>query len=268
LNGLAALARLQQAMGHAESALAAIEEIRQAAAQLNVPFAQAQVAGIEADIQMKQGNIILVERWAETAVLSPNDTPNAFREQEYFTFAHLLLAQNRLDEAQTLLANFEHFARESGRYRSLISVHLLQAQAAQALGQKEAAVAKLELAVRMAAPENYQRAFIEDGQPLLHLLSDLRAVAPDFVAQLLAGVQPEPSAQVSPHQTQPLLEPLSQRELEILQLAADGLTNREIAEAAFISIGTVKSHIHHILEKLAVSNRIQAVTRARELGLL
>lgn len=268
LNGLIALAQLQQAMGQPETAVATIQEIRQAIAQWNIPQVEAQIVGIEADILMKQGNIVAVERWAETAVLSPNDVPNPLREQDYFTYARFLLAWNQLDEAQTLLTNFEHFARESGRIRSLISIHLLQAQAAQALGRKDEVLSKLELAVRMAAPENYQRAFIEDGRPLFSHLSAVSAVAPEFVAQLLTSIQPESNAQASLLPAQPLLDPLSQRELEILQFVANGLSNREIAEKAFISEGTVKSHVHHILEKLAVSNRTQAVTHAKELGLL
>ena len=249
MNGLAAQARLQQARGEEKAALAIIQEIRQMGAQVNVPLVEMQIAGFE-------------------AVLSPTDTPNHLRESDYFTLARLLLAQNRLDEAQTLLTNFEQFTEENGRYHSLLVVSILQSLMELALDRKEQAVIKLERALRLAAPEGYLQVFVEDGRPLFPLLPALRHIAPDFVDQLLRSNQTVTDSQTPPPAVQLLAEPLSQRELEVLQLVADGLTNREIAVRAFISVGTVKSHVHHILEKLAVGNRTQAVARARELDLI
>jgi LuxR family maltose regulon positive regulatory protein len=238
------------------------------ASQFNVPHVDAQVAGAEADIQLKQGRVRAVERWAETAGLSPTDWPNHLREAEYFTYARLLLAQKRPSDAQTLLANFERFAQDGGRHCSLITVYVLQALSEQALGREEGARACLEKAVRLAAPEGYRRAFVEAGPLVLELLPRVRHVAPDFVDQLLSRAQAEPGLEKPAPPAQPLVEPLSERELQVLRLVADGLSNREIAERLIISVGTVKTHAHNIYGKLGVRGRTQAVARARELELL
>jgi len=263
-----ALAQVQQALGQDQASWATIQEVRQMASQFNVPQVDAQLAGAEADIQLKQGKVAAVERWAETAGLAPTDWPNHLREAEYFTYARLLLAQKRLDEAQTLLANFERFAQGGGRHRSLITVHVLQALSEQTLGREEGARACLEKAVRLAAPEGYCRAFVEGGPPVLELLPRVRPVAPDFVDQLLSRAQAERSLEKPSPPVQPLVEPLSERELQVLRLVADGLSNREIAERLIISVGTVKTHAHNIYGKLSVRGRTQAVARARELELL
>lgn len=238
------------------------------ASEMNLTYVDAMAAGVEADILLKQGNIAAAERWAETLRLSPTDALHHLRESDYFTYARLLLARKRPAEASTLLGNFERFAQSGGRQRSLITVYILQALTQQALGIEEQAHTTLEKALSLAAPEGYRRAFLDEGQPLIELLGDVRQPAPGFVDQLLGHAQVEASIQQVALQSQPLPEPLSERELEILRLVAEGLSNREIAERAFISQGTVKSHVHNILEKLDVDNRTQAVARARELELL
>ena len=122
--------------------------------------------------------------------------------------------------------------------------------------------------------KGYVRAFLDEGQPVLELLPPLRHVAPAFVDALLAaaGTEPKSAPGTAPPHTdarlQPLVEPLSDRELEVLRLVAAGLSNRQIAERLVITVGTVKSHIHNMCGKLAVRSRTQAVARARELDLI
>jgi LuxR family maltose regulon positive regulatory protein len=121
---------------------------------------------------------------------------------------------------------------------------------------------------RPAAPEGYVRPFLDEGPAVRTLLPRVQPVAPLFVDQVLgegAG-EPAPSRPAAPAPV--LAEPLSERELEVLALAAAGLSNREIAGRLIVTVGTVKTHIHNILGKLEVRNRTQAVTRARELGLV
>jgi LuxR family maltose regulon positive regulatory protein len=262
------LARIQHLRGETETALATAADARQAASALNLPLADALVAAYEADFQLTLGNVQATARWAETAGVSPTDSPVFVREAEYFTYARLLLAQNRPAEARTLLSNLERYARSGGLVRSLITVHILQALAQQALGQKEQAMACLEEAVRLAAPEGYRRAFLDEGQAVLALLPGVRHLTPDFVDGLLGGVPPEPGRERTISVQQSLVEPLSERELEVLGLVAEGLSNREIADKLVLSVGTVKTHVHNIFGKLGVEARPRAIARARELDLI
>jgi LuxR family maltose regulon positive regulatory protein len=126
----------------------------------------------------------------------------------------------------------------------------------------------LERALSLAEPEGYVRIFVDEGAPMAELLSQAaeRGIAPNYVRELLSAFDvPEPK---KPHRTQPLVEPLSDREIEVLRLAAAGLSNREIAEQLYISINTVKAHTKSVYRKLDVHNRTQAINRAQELGLL
>jgi LuxR family maltose regulon positive regulatory protein len=262
------LARIQHLMGETEVALATAAGARRSASALNLPLADALVAAYEADFRLALGDVGAAARWADAAGLSPADTPVFVREAEYVTYARLLLAQDRPAEARTLLANLESYARNGGLQRSLITIGVLQARAQQALGQKAQALASLEGAVRLAAPEGYRRAFLDEGPAVLALLPGVRHLAPAFVDSLLGGLQPEPSHGRPASVQQPLIEPLSERELEVLRLVADGLSNREIADRLFVSVGTVKTHVHNILGKLGVEGRPRAIARARELDLI
>jgi LuxR family maltose regulon positive regulatory protein len=262
------LARIQHLAGETEAAVATLTDARRAASALNLPLADTLAGAYEADFRLALGDVGAAARWADAAGLSPADTPVFLREAEYFTYTRLLLAQNRPAEAQTLLANLERYARSGGLYRSLITVCILQARAQQALGQKAQALARLEEAVRLAAPEGYRRAFLDEGQGVPALLPSVRHLAPAFVDDLLGGLPPEAGRERPVSGQQPLVEPLSERELEVLGFVADGLSNREIADKLFLSVGTVKTHIHNIYGKLGVNGRPQAIARARELNLV
>ncbi|UCC64332.1 MAG: hypothetical protein JSV36_04555, partial [Anaerolineae bacterium] len=263
------LAWIQELSGEREAALAAASATRQAASQLNLPLLDAYVAACEADFFLRLGDVKAAARWAETAELSPADAPQFAREGEHFTLARLLLAQDRLVEARALLVNLEQFARARGLRRSLLTVHILHAQAERSLGQEAEALACLENALHLAAPAGYLRPFLDEGPAVRDLLPRLRHAVPAFVDHVLAAYSDEwPMPLPSAPPSSALVEPLSQRELEVLGLVAQGLTNREIAERLFISVGTVKTHVHNIYGKLGVRGRTQAAAQARELGLL
>ena len=257
------LARLQHALGEHEAALETIQEARRMTSK-NVY--QAELAAVETDFRLKQGDIAAAVRWAKEANLSPTDPPHPVCVEECFTYTRLLLAQNRPTDARTLLASSERSAREEGHYRNLITIHVLQALTQQALGHREEALTHLEQALRLAAPDGYLRAFLEEDQSIIKLLPEVRQTAPDFVDQLLASAELSQQAVAIP--PQPLIEPLTPRELEVLRLIAAGLRNQEIADQLFISVATVKRHISNIYGKLGVSHRTQAVAHARELGLV
>jgi LuxR family maltose regulon positive regulatory protein len=270
------LAWIQALAGDREAALATASATRQAASRLGLPLADAYVAGCEADLALRLGNVEAAVHWAEKAGLSPADQPQFAREGEYFTLARLLLAQDRLNEALAILASLEQFAQARGLHRSLLTAHILRAQVERALGQEAEALASLENALHLAAPAGYLRAFLDEGPAVRDLLPRVRTAAPVFVDRVLdaiaseelgaAGAEQIPPPPLPPSST--LVEPLSEREVEVLELVAQGLSNREIAERLFITVGTVKTHVHNIYGKLGVQRRTEAVAQARELGLV
>jgi LuxR family maltose regulon positive regulatory protein len=262
------LARIQHLAGETEAALATAAAARQAMAALNLPLADALAAAYEADFRLALGDVGAAARWANAAGLAPTDTPTFVREAEYATYARVLLAQGRPADAQALLANFESYARHADLDGALITLCVLQAQTEQALGQKAQALARLGEAVRLAAAEGYRRAFLDGGPVVAALLPGVRHLAPAFVDDLLGRLSPEAGRGRATPAAQSLIEPLSERELEVLRLVAEGLSNSEIAARLFVSVGTVKTHVHNILGKLGVEGRPRAIARARELKLV
>jgi LuxR family maltose regulon positive regulatory protein len=273
--GKITLARLQQAMGKEEAAWETIQEAHQMASQLpSVPLIDAILGAAEAELRLKGGNVAAAAHWAEARNLSPADCPHPGEDPSYLTYAYLLLAQNRPRDAQTLLTALARSAQQGSRLRDLITIHILQALTQQALGHEEEALADIEQALRLAAPEDYYRAFLDVGatlavaQNVARLLPKVRHVAPDFVGQLLDSFGKEARRQVAPPPAQPLVEPLTARELEVLRLIATGRSNKEIAAELIVALSTVKKHINHIYGKLGVKSRTQAILLAQDLGLL
>jgi LuxR family maltose regulon positive regulatory protein len=145
--------------------------------------------------------------------------------------------------------------------------------AQQAQGDTAGAFTALEKALALGEPEGYVRVFVEQGAPMAALLQRAAAhgIAPDYVSRLLVALDAEGAESVpapSPPSPPPLVEPLTPRELEVLQLLGEGRTNREIAEALVITLNGVKKHTSNIYGKLGVHSRTQAVVRAQELGIL
>ncbi|MCJ7700145.1 MAG: LuxR C-terminal-related transcriptional regulator, partial [Anaerolineales bacterium] len=155
-----------------------------------------------------------------------------------------------------------------------LKVMVLQAVALEAHGEKEQAVQLLGDALALAEPGGFIRIFVDEGPSMARLLYEAlsRGIAPDYVRRLLAAfsdVEPEhtdPSISQVPESQ--LVEPLSEREIEVLQLIAEGLTNQEIATRLYLSLHTVKVHAHNIYAKLGVSNRTQAAAKGKALGIL
>jgi LuxR family maltose regulon positive regulatory protein len=220
---------------------------------------------LEAQANLVRGDLAAVERWAKAKKYTPKDTPHHWFEQQYFTYTRLLLAQHRWGESQTLLNSMETSAHDGQRLRKLITIYLLQACTESGMGNESALMNRLESAVKIAAPQDYLRAFLDEGQAILKYLPDVHHTAPKFVDELLRSTSPDlqpPTLVDYPY------DRLSERELEVLRLVAKGLSNRQIADALFVTLGTVKKHLNNIFGKLQVKNRTQAVARSRELNLL
>jgi LuxR family maltose regulon positive regulatory protein len=165
-------------------------------------------------------------------------------------------------------------AEAGGRTSKMIEILILQALSLQAQGDIDQAITTLEKALTLAEPEGFIRVFVDEGLPMAQLLYEAvaRGIAPDYVRRLLAAFPLAEPEQTGPSKTQApgseLIEPLSERELEVLQLIAEGLTNPEIAARLYLALNTVKAHTRNIYGKLGVNNRTQAVARARALGVL
>jgi LuxR family maltose regulon positive regulatory protein len=184
-------------------------------------------------------------------------------------------------QALELLESWYVTAEQAGRVRVLVEILILQALALQLQGNHEGALQSLQRAVTLAEPGAYIRLFVAEGDPLAkllrHLLEQQRVQKASghgtnvaYLCTLLkAFTQPDTfSLPTVQPELRPLFDPLSLREREVLHLIALGRKNREIADELVVVTGTVKAHINMIYQKLGVTNRVQAVTRARSLGLL
>ena len=287
--GHIALAHLQQAQGDYISALATLDEFVQVARQRSfVSHLFERGAAAQAQIELAQGNLATASRWAGASSLFVDGDFSYPQEGQYLTLVRVRIAQGRNDpaapflrDALVLLDRLLHDAQGKARVHSVIEILVLRALALDAQGDQSGALTTLERALILAEPEGYFRIFVNEGEPMLLLLSKLQATHRDasgyLQTLLIAGGLHEHEPPATPliasraaptRSLQPLLDPLSERELEVLHLLASGASNYEIAEHLVVAVSTVKRHVSNIFSKLAVTNRTQAVARARELGLL
>jgi LuxR family maltose regulon positive regulatory protein len=234
------------------------------------------VEAIKAGIYLKQGKLLKAQEWAHKSRLSLLDASDYLHEFERLTLARIALAEYHsvhneqlcLD-ALGLLERQLMLAESQNRLRSRIEILSLQALAFHAKGEAAKALASLEQALTLAEPEGYLRIFAAEGKPMIEMLSTLneKDLNP-YAKRILVLLEPPHNGPSSPVIPQPLIEPLSDRELDVLRLVAQGLSNQEIAQKLFVALSTVKGHNLRIFAKLQVRSRTEAVARARELGLL
>ncbi len=277
-----AMARIQKAREDLDGALELLDEAERVYLENPDPDVRP-IAALKTRVWVRQGRLTEALEWARERNLSSGDDLGYLREFEHITLARVLIArydggreESSMREAMGLLERLLAAAEEGGRQGSVIEILVLQALAHEAQGERPSALASLERALTLAEPEGYVRVFVDGGIPMARLLSEAAAhgIMPDYTARLLAAFEAEAHKSEDeshlPHArpAQPLTEPLSQRELEVLQLIAQGLSNREISERLFLVLSTVKGHNQAIFGKLSVQRRTEAVARARELGLL
>jgi LuxR family maltose regulon positive regulatory protein len=263
-------ARLKLTQGDVDGAAAHLAEAHQLVRQHNYGHRMAEVADAQVLTWLCQGNLAAAARLAET-----HDLP--------VSQARVYLARGDAATALAMLEPLRRQAEAKAWADERLKVMVLQAVAHHVHGEKEKAVPVLEDALALAQPGGFIRLFVDEGAPMAQLLSEATAhgMMPDYMGKLLAAFEAEKqkskdlSSLPLPPLVQPLIaqraiaiEPLSQRELEILQLIAQGRSNREISERLFLALDTVKGHNQRIFGKLQVQRRTEAVARARELGLL
>jgi LuxR family maltose regulon positive regulatory protein len=265
------LARLKLAQGDAGGAAARLAQADQSARQRNFVLRLPEVAAAQVEVLLHQGRPEAVAAAAQLA--QAHALP--------MSQARVHLAQGQPAAALAALEPVRRQAEARGWADERLRVMVLQAVALQAQGEKDQAAQLLGEALALAQPGGFVRLFVDEGPPLAQLLSKAaaRGIKPDYAGKLLAAfearAQPgRPASQgKSPDRSIPpaapaLSEPLTERELEILRLIAQGLSNREIAERLFLAVNTVKGHNRVIFDKLQAQSRTEAVARARELGLL
>lgn len=305
LYGHAVLVRIFLSRRDYEAARSALQKFEHLGRSINQPtFLHVRSLFTTVDqvrLWLASGELKRATRWAEQLDLEiRRGTPFA-QEREEVACARILLAKAQPTLALKRLEPVLVRATTAQRWRHVIEILLLQALAYQMNQQEKLALSTLSEAVHLAEPEDYICSFVDEGLPMVVLLSKLReqqrkAGPTPYLDTLLAAFprQSAPSKHVTASKTlcgtqttgknavdasqpkkviehtitQPLLDPLSDRELEVLQLLACGASNQEIAQELIIVVDTVKRHVSQIFSKLAVRNRVQAVRRARELGLL
>ena len=203
-----------------------------------------------------------VDQWAKAYQASRSDSPFEYAE---LTLVRYLLMSGDYEAVPAILQPLLDAARHEGRFRASMEIKLLFSRYCQDKGDIPTALKWLSEALEIAAPEGFIRIFLDEA-PVLELLPQVRETAPDLVDAIL-GQQKSPDDVERPAQPQ-LPEPLTEQELNILALIVGGKTNQQIADELVVTLGTVKWHVHNILQKLGVNNRTQATIRAQELGLL
>jgi LuxR family maltose regulon positive regulatory protein len=187
--------------------------------------------------------------------------------------ARVHLAEGDPSAALAVLAPWRKQVEAKGWADERLKVLVLEALALQSQGEQDQAVQVLGEALALAELGGCIRTFVDEGAPMAHLLAQVAAqgLMPDYLGKVRAVFEAEEQRyedQSSPPPAQPLIEPLSRREVEVLQLMAQGLSNQEISERLFLALDTVKGHTRSLFGKLQVHRRTEAVARARELGLL
>ncbi|RPI86395.1 MAG: helix-turn-helix transcriptional regulator [Chloroflexi bacterium] len=290
-----AQARLNGSQGDLDGALALLDEAERLFIRTPLPDVRP-ISALKARIWVAQGRLTKALEWVRELGLSVDDELSYLREFEHITLARVLIARYKSDrvddfirKAVELLDRILKAAEEGGRTGSMIEILVLQALAHKAQANILPALMSLERALALAEPEGYVRIFVDEGKPMAELLTRIEAQdgilrVKEYVVKLLSAfnmreeIYPSGSIPMGknrsfPHARQavgpqPLIEPLSERELEVLRLLRTDLNGPEIARELVVSLSTVRTHTQNIYAKLGVNNRRAAVRRAEELDLL
>jgi LuxR family maltose regulon positive regulatory protein len=278
-HGSVALAMVYMARGEFDQAEQYCKKALNYAIDTNNQEAIRIIRAYEAEYALRRGHIAKASQWAERFRSEPFTVPYLF----YFpnlTLVRILMAQDTTDsrrQAADLLNQLHDFLVSIHNKQFQINVLALQAVHHDTLGEQSAALDKLTTALNLAEPSGFIRLFVDLGPQMFGLLMQLarQNVALDYIGQILAAFRDDERAVIPEAADQPitsghqsLVEPLTDRELDVLDLLTQRLSNQEIAEKLFISTTTVKTHLQHIYGKLSVSKRREAVEKAKKIGIL
>lgn len=271
-----AQAQLKESEGDYDAALNLLDEAARVYVRTPIPNLRP-VEAMKARIYLKQHRFEQARVWAGKSGLSLRDQPDYLHEFERLTLAKIALADS--PNEQQILAVLKMLdaqltlAQQQNRLRSQIEILTLQALALHTKGETSHAASALEQALNLAAPEGYVRIFVNEGEALRRLIDDLRLTLSSnpvfgYLVGFLQPTPPHKQSSNSIHGTFDISDPLSERELEVLRLIAQGLSNQEITQTLVVALSTVKGHNLRIFAKLHAKSRTEAVARARALGLL
>jgi LuxR family maltose regulon positive regulatory protein len=222
----------------------------------------------QARIWLAQDKLDVASEWVHNRKLDMHEEKLVLHEDENKVVARIYLSQYQFDEASKLLNHMIKEAETGGRINSMVEMLVIQALVLKNQGNTNEAIVTLEKALSMAEPFGFIRIFVDEGPPLVDLLTEIldskTNVSQVYVKKLLSAI----SLSKLIKKDDPMIDPLSNRELDTLKLIAENLSNQEIADKLFISLNTVKTHVRNILEKLYVANRSSAVIKAKELGII
>lgn len=275
--GYATLARLRYAKNGWDSAQEALQTAEGLSKRMGgYVYARRWVEDCQVRLWIAEGKLESVARWVQESGLGVEDELSFMRDIEHITLARALVALGKVQpdklhtqDALSLLTRLQELTEAANWNGKLIEVLVLQALALQSISKDDEALAVLGSALSLAKPEGYIRSFIDEGKPMEVLLrkASIRGITPNYIDKLLAGFEVDKrTGYIPPPST--LIEPLSQREREVLRLLATDLSGPEIANELSIALSTVRYHSNNIYGKLNVHNRRTAVRRAEVLGLL
>jgi LuxR family maltose regulon positive regulatory protein len=266
-------ALILQAQGKSRQATDMISEARSIAAATAAPLRQRSIDLTAIELALLQGEMETVAAWADSQDICADQSYSPQWERSAILLAKYRLATREYAQARDLIEILKPRAEKRSRFDACLAADLVKTSALQGLGVGDQARTILEHAVECAAPEGYIRPFVEHAEQIYDLLMSLRSSAIESVRSYLPRIlqacqhEMEPSARARRIELAHGVE-LTPREAEVLQFIAAGMSNKEIAATAFVSLSTVKTHINHIFQKLDVGNRKQMIEKASELQII
>jgi LuxR family maltose regulon positive regulatory protein len=280
ITGYTTMARVQLARGEIAPAGETFRNAERLRLKTDVdPWAICWIDDCRLRLWLAEGDLPSAVAWAKESGLQRDGPLSFVRDLEHVNLARVLVAQGLhrpdgpyLDQALALLARLAEAAEGAGWVSRAIEILTLRAVALSALGDQDAALRPLARALDLAEPEGYARVFLDEAAPVRQLLVSAvaRGATPhiEYANRLLSAFGVAPGKAPVRASAAALVEPLTERELQVLRLMAAGLTSPQIAEELVVSVNTVRTHIQHIYQKLAAHSRYEAVARARELEML
>ncbi len=257
--------QIYQALGDHKLALDQIHQAQNLASNASLSD-ESWLNAWETNLHLAAGNILQVEHWIRREGLTLNQKPDYINMETLLVYTRYLIKSGETAAAGKLLREIEKQASRRGYYRWLINIYLQQAVIWDQAGKHNQALECVKRALRIAAPEEYQRVFLDELAPALKLIPELSTESPAFIMRLLRSATAlEKGGRPIPASILP--EALSQREMEVLRLLAAGRRGPQIADELFISYSTVRTHLKSIHRKLDVHTRQELLEKAHLLEL-